>query len=208
MDGNLAKGGRVIVVGGGFAGLSIAARLSQTGLPVTLLEATQLGFESSTRNQGWLHSGALHAARSSRTGPHVLRRPPADTCLLPRMPRTGPGRDVLHPVPIRDRTRVLDRCLGCVRNPRPRRPAGRDRRVPPGIRAGERLPRVSAPRPIVSAGAAAGIAGPEPHKSTGQRSSLRPPSTSWFKAMDRSTESCSDRAKSSMGNSSSWPPAR
>lgn len=61
MDGNLAKGGRVIVVGGGFAGLSIAARLSQTGLPVTLLEATQLGFESSTRNQGWLHSGALHA---------------------------------------------------------------------------------------------------------------------------------------------------
>jgi len=31
-----------------------AVRLAQAGRPVTLLEASQLGFEASTRNQGWL----------------------------------------------------------------------------------------------------------------------------------------------------------
>ncbi|QDU40199.1 Anaerobic glycerol-3-phosphate dehydrogenase subunit A [Maioricimonas rarisocia] len=52
---------RVIVVGGGFAGLSIAARLAQSAVPVTLLEGAELGFEASTRNQGWLHSGGIFA---------------------------------------------------------------------------------------------------------------------------------------------------
>lgn len=52
---------RIVIVGGGFAGLSIAVRLSQAGLPVTLFEASQLGFAASTRNQGWLHSGAWFA---------------------------------------------------------------------------------------------------------------------------------------------------
>ncbi|MFG0334623.1 MAG: FAD-dependent oxidoreductase, partial [Maioricimonas sp. JB049] len=52
---------RVVVVGGGFAGLSIAARLAQSALPVTLLEGAELGFEASTRNQGWLHSGGIFA---------------------------------------------------------------------------------------------------------------------------------------------------
>jgi glycine/D-amino acid oxidase-like deaminating enzyme len=52
---------RIIIVGGGFAGLSIAARLAQAGLPVTVLEASTLGCEASTRNQGWLHSGAVFA---------------------------------------------------------------------------------------------------------------------------------------------------
>jgi glycine/D-amino acid oxidase-like deaminating enzyme len=52
---------RVVIVGGGFAGLSIAARLAQAGLSVTLLEATKLGFEASSRNQGWLYSGAWFA---------------------------------------------------------------------------------------------------------------------------------------------------
>ena len=56
---------RVVIVGGGFAGLSIAARLAQAGLPVTLLEASTLGFEASTRNQGWLHSGALFARQDA-----------------------------------------------------------------------------------------------------------------------------------------------
>jgi glycine/D-amino acid oxidase-like deaminating enzyme len=52
---------RIVIVGGGISGLSIAARLAQAGLPVTVLEASQLGFEASTRNQGWLFSGAWFA---------------------------------------------------------------------------------------------------------------------------------------------------
>jgi glycine/D-amino acid oxidase-like deaminating enzyme len=54
---------RIVVVGGGFAGLSAAVRLTQAGLPVTVLEQSQLGFAASTRNQGWLHSGAWFALR-------------------------------------------------------------------------------------------------------------------------------------------------
>lgn len=57
---------RIIVIGGGFAGLSIAARLGQAGLPVTLLEASKLGTEASTRNQGWLHSGGVFARQNVR----------------------------------------------------------------------------------------------------------------------------------------------
>ncbi|VAX42388.1 hypothetical protein MNBD_PLANCTO02-1656 [hydrothermal vent metagenome] len=52
---------RIIIIGGGIAGLSIAVRLSQAGLPVTVLETSTLGFGASTRNQGWLHSGAWFA---------------------------------------------------------------------------------------------------------------------------------------------------
>lgn len=52
---------RIVIVGGGFAGLSIAARLALADVPITLLEAARLGFEASTRNQGWLHSGAIFA---------------------------------------------------------------------------------------------------------------------------------------------------
>ncbi len=55
------KAQRVVIVGGGIAGLSIAVRLGQAGLPVTLLEASLLGFGASTRNQGWLYSGAWFA---------------------------------------------------------------------------------------------------------------------------------------------------
>ena len=52
---------RIVVVGGGFSGLSTAVRLAQSGLPVTLLEKSQLGHAASTHNQGWLHSGAWFA---------------------------------------------------------------------------------------------------------------------------------------------------
>ena len=55
---------RVVIVGGGIAGLSAAVRLAQAGLPVTLLESSQLGGAASTRNQGWLHSGGLFAIDS------------------------------------------------------------------------------------------------------------------------------------------------
>ena len=50
MTGSRHKSSRVVIVGGGFAGLSVAARLAQSGLPVTLLESARLGFQASTRN--------------------------------------------------------------------------------------------------------------------------------------------------------------
>jgi glycine/D-amino acid oxidase-like deaminating enzyme len=54
---------RIVIVGGGVSGLSIAARLAQAGHPVTVLEGSRLGFGASTRNQGWLFSGAWFAPR-------------------------------------------------------------------------------------------------------------------------------------------------
>jgi glycerol-3-phosphate dehydrogenase len=61
MDGTDRTARRVVVVGGGVAGLSVAARLAQAAVPVTLLEASRLGLAASTRNQGWLHSGGWFA---------------------------------------------------------------------------------------------------------------------------------------------------
>jgi len=61
---------RIVIVGGGFAGLSAAVLLSQAGLPVTVLEASTLGYAASTHNQGWLHSGAWFA----RTHPELARQ--------------------------------------------------------------------------------------------------------------------------------------
>src|SRR5215472_12629269 len=61
MNTQAATSRRVVIVGGGISGLSAAVRLSQAGLAVTLLEASQLGGAASTRNQGWLHSGGLFA---------------------------------------------------------------------------------------------------------------------------------------------------
>jgi glycine/D-amino acid oxidase-like deaminating enzyme len=55
------RSNRIVIVGGGIAGLAIAARLAQAGLPVTVLEASRLGQGASTRNQGWLHSGGWFA---------------------------------------------------------------------------------------------------------------------------------------------------
>lgn len=58
---NHSQSQRIAIVGGGFAGISLAARLAQSGLPVTLLETADLGFDASSRNQGWLHSGGWFA---------------------------------------------------------------------------------------------------------------------------------------------------
>ncbi len=54
---------RIVIVGGGFSGLAIATRLAQERLPVTVVEAAKLGFGASSRNQGWLYSGAWFAPR-------------------------------------------------------------------------------------------------------------------------------------------------
>ncbi|WP_328435828.1 NAD(P)/FAD-dependent oxidoreductase [Nocardia puris] len=50
-----------IVAGGGVAGLMTAARLSEHGMSVALVDAALLGSGSTTRNHGMLHSGALYA---------------------------------------------------------------------------------------------------------------------------------------------------
>ena len=57
------KAERIVVVGGGVSGLSIAMRLCEAGLRVTLLESRGLGQGPSTKNQGWLYSGAWFAPR-------------------------------------------------------------------------------------------------------------------------------------------------
>lgn len=61
MTANAAR--RIVIVGGGISGLSIAVRLPQSGLPVTLLGAGSLGQAASSKNQGWLYSGAWFAPR-------------------------------------------------------------------------------------------------------------------------------------------------
>src|SRR3954452_3512817 len=47
----------VVVIGGGYAGITAAAELARRGLAVTLLEAETLGWGASTRNGGIVHPG-------------------------------------------------------------------------------------------------------------------------------------------------------
>lgn len=61
MTDSVGDRGRVVIVGGGIAGLATAVRLAQSRIPVTVLEKGRLGAAASTRNQGWLHSGAAYA---------------------------------------------------------------------------------------------------------------------------------------------------
>jgi glycine/D-amino acid oxidase-like deaminating enzyme len=70
MNTQSATSRRIVIVGGGIAGLASAARLAQAGLPVTVLEASQLGGAASTRNQGWLHSGACFVLQSPEYARH------------------------------------------------------------------------------------------------------------------------------------------
>lgn len=64
MNSGAATSRRIVILGGGIAGLATAMRLSQAGFPVTLFESSELGTAASSRNQGWLHSGALFAVDS------------------------------------------------------------------------------------------------------------------------------------------------
>src|SRR3954462_12643155 len=47
----------VVVVGGGYAGITAARELARRGVAVTLLEAHTLGWGASTRNGGIVHPG-------------------------------------------------------------------------------------------------------------------------------------------------------
>src|SRR6476469_11060529 len=47
----------VVVIGGGYAGITAAAELARRGAAVTLLEAETLGWGASTRNGGIVHPG-------------------------------------------------------------------------------------------------------------------------------------------------------
>ena len=47
----------VVVVGGGYAGITAARELVRRGVAVTLLEARTLGWGASTRNGGIVHAG-------------------------------------------------------------------------------------------------------------------------------------------------------
>jgi len=53
----------VVVIGGGYAGITAARELARRGLGVTLLEAHTLGWGASTRNGGIVHAGYKWSAR-------------------------------------------------------------------------------------------------------------------------------------------------
>jgi glycine/D-amino acid oxidase-like deaminating enzyme len=53
----------VVVIGGGYAGITAACALARRGVPVTLLEARTLGWGASTRNGGIVHAGYKWSAR-------------------------------------------------------------------------------------------------------------------------------------------------
>ena len=53
----------VVVVGGGYAGVTAARELARRGVEVTLLEAHTLGWGASTRNGGIVHAGYKWSAR-------------------------------------------------------------------------------------------------------------------------------------------------
>ncbi|MBE7202230.1 MAG: FAD-binding oxidoreductase, partial [Parafilimonas terrae] len=58
----LAESGRadVVVIGGGFCGLSTALHLAEAGLKPVLLEAREIGFGGSGRNGGQVIPGLKH----------------------------------------------------------------------------------------------------------------------------------------------------
>ena len=53
----------VVVIGGGYAGVTAARELARRGVGVTLLEAHTLGWGASTRNGGIVHAGYKWSAR-------------------------------------------------------------------------------------------------------------------------------------------------
>ncbi len=70
----------VVVVGGGFTGLSTALHCAEAGLSVHVLEARQIGFGGSGRNVGLVNAGVWHppaqvrAALGDTFGPRFVQR--------------------------------------------------------------------------------------------------------------------------------------
>ncbi len=65
--------GRVVIVGAGIAGLMTAYRLAEYGLQPVVIERSGWAADgATTRNQGWLHAGALHAQRSEGNDKAIL----------------------------------------------------------------------------------------------------------------------------------------
>ena len=60
---DLPAAAEVVVIGGGYAGISAALELARRGVGVTLLEAHTLGWGASTRNGGIVHAGYKWSAR-------------------------------------------------------------------------------------------------------------------------------------------------
>ena len=59
----LPASAEVVVIGGGYAGVTAARELARRGIAVTLLEARTLGWGASTRNGGIVHGGYKWSAR-------------------------------------------------------------------------------------------------------------------------------------------------
>ena len=69
-QGPVGGGSDVVVIGGGFTGLSAALELAKRGIPVTVLEAGRIAGEASGRNGGQCNTGLAHdyAALAARIG--------------------------------------------------------------------------------------------------------------------------------------------
>jgi glycine/D-amino acid oxidase-like deaminating enzyme len=69
-QGPVEGGADVVVIGGGFTGLSAALELGKRGIPVTVLEAGRVAGEASGRNGGQCNTGLAHdyAALAERIG--------------------------------------------------------------------------------------------------------------------------------------------
>lgn len=78
----------VVVVGGGYAGISAARELARRGATVTLLEAMTLGFGASTRNGGIVHPGY-------KWGPRQLARRHGDETGLALYQETLDGYEIV-----------------------------------------------------------------------------------------------------------------
>ena len=86
---------RIVIVGGGIAGLSVAVRLGQTGFAVTLLEASHLG-QGLHKKPGLALQRRRFRANTAESRAALLRLAAADDSLLSRLPGAGDGTDDLY----------------------------------------------------------------------------------------------------------------
>ena len=84
----------VVVIGGGYTGLSAALHLAQAGVDVLLLEAMEIGWGGSGRNAGLVNAGlwldpdeVIRRVEESRLADVVTHR----RLVLPQLGAPGPG---------------------------------------------------------------------------------------------------------------------